>query len=93
MAENKLTDKRLRSLKPGGREQLIGDGGGLWVRVLPSVKGGAVNFSYRFQIGGKERRFNCGTYPETTLALARDKPQYCQATRRARAGPDPERGH
>jgi integrase len=71
LAENKLTDKRLRSLKPGGREQLIGDGGGLWVRVLPSVKGGAVNFSYRFQIGGKERRFNCGTYPETTLALAR----------------------
>jgi integrase len=71
VAENKLTDKRLRSLKPRETEQLIGDGGGLWVRVLPCIKGGAVNFYYRFQISGKERRFNCGTYPETSLASAR----------------------
>ena len=71
MAENKLTDKRLRSLKPSKAEQLLGDGGGLWVRVLPADKGGAVNFYYRFQFGGKERRYNCGTYPSTSLADAR----------------------
>jgi hypothetical protein len=71
LPENKLTDKALRSLKPIGREQLIGDGGGLWVRVMPADKGGAVNFYYRFQHQGKEHRFNCGTYPETTLASAR----------------------
>lgn len=71
MAENKLTDKHLRNLKPGATEQVLGDGGGLWVRVLPQAKGGTINFYYRFQIGGKERRFNCGSYPETTLAMAR----------------------
>jgi len=71
VAENKLTDKRLRNLKPLEVEQLIGDGGGLWVRVLPAGKGGAINFYYRFQFGGKERRFNCGSYPDTSLASAR----------------------
>ncbi|HEY4370981.1 MAG TPA: tyrosine-type recombinase/integrase [Burkholderiales bacterium] len=71
MAENKLTDKSLRALKPSSVEQLIGDGGGLWVRVLPAAKGGAVNFYYRFQLSGKERRFNCGTYPDTSLSAAR----------------------
>lgn len=39
MAENKLTDKSLRALKPTDAEQTIGDGGGLWVRILPKTKG------------------------------------------------------
>ena len=73
MAESKLTDKALRALKPTAREQVIGDGGGLWVRALPAAKGGAINFYYRFQHDGKEHRFNCGTYPETSLAEARKK--------------------
>lgn len=71
MAENKLTDKSLRALKPSDREQVIGDGGGLWVRILPAAKGGATNFYYRFQYSDKERRYNCGSYPETSLAEAR----------------------
>lgn len=73
MAESKLTDKALRALKPTDKEQVVGDGGGLWVRILPVAKGGAINFYYRFQHQGKEHRFNCGTYPETTLAEARKK--------------------
>jgi len=73
MAENKLTDKHLRNLKPTDLEQVVGDGGGLWLRVLPTAKGGAINFYYRFLYEGKERRYNCGTYPETTLAQARQR--------------------
>ncbi|MBV5336489.1 MAG: tyrosine-type recombinase/integrase [Deltaproteobacteria bacterium] len=72
MAENKLTDRELRRIKPSDKEQLVGDGGGLWVRVLPIEKGGAMNFYYRFEFGGKERRYNCGTFPETSLAIARE---------------------
>lgn len=72
MAENKLTDKSLRALKPTDTEQTIGDGGGLWVRVLPQAKGGTINFYYRFEFHGKERRYNCGSYPETSLAQARE---------------------
>ncbi|MBA4195476.1 MAG: integrase [Comamonadaceae bacterium] len=71
MAENKLTDRTLRALKPAEQEQVLGDGGGLWVRVMPAAKGGAINFYYRFHHSGKEHRFNCGTYPETSLAAAR----------------------
>ena len=73
MAENKLTDKHLRGLKPGPSEKALGDGGGLWIRAMPADKGGAINFYYRFQFGGKERRYNCGTYPETSLAMARQR--------------------
>ena len=73
MAENKLTDKHLRGLKPGPSEKTLGDGGGLWVRVMPADKGGAINFYYRFQFSGKERRYNCGTYPDTSLAMARQR--------------------
>jgi integrase len=71
MAENKLTDKSLRAFKPSEREQLVGDGGGLWIRIMPSAKGGAINFYYRFQFNSKERRYNCGSYPDTSLAVAR----------------------
>jgi len=73
MAENKLTDKHLRQLKPAATEEVIGDGGGLWVRVLPAAKGGAINFYYRYEFSGKERRYNCGTYPATSLAQARER--------------------
>jgi integrase len=87
MAENKLTDKFLRSLKPTSKEQVLGDGGGLWLRVLPTEKGGALNFYYRFEFSGKERRFNCGSYPSTTLAKAREARN--EARRLAKSGVDP----
>lgn len=87
MAENKLTDKSLRAVKPTDTEQTFGDGGGLWVRVLPKSKGGTINFYYRFEFNGKERRFNCGTYPATTLAKAREKRNAARAT--AKSGIDP----
>ena len=87
MAENKLTDKHLRAIKPTDKEQALGDGGGLWIRVLPKSKGGAINFYYRFMFKGKERRYNCGTYPETTLAKARENRN--SARKQVTSGIDP----
>ncbi len=87
MVENKLTDKHLRVVKPGDTEQLFGDGGGLWIRVLPHSKGGAINFYYRFLFNGKERRYNCGTYPATSLAKARENRN--AARNLVRSGLDP----
>lgn len=87
MAENKLTDKHLRNLKATDDEQVIGDGGGLWIRVLPQGKGGAINFYYRFEFGSKERRYNCGTYPQTSLAQARERRNAARTI--ARSGIDP----
>lgn len=87
MAENKLTDKHLRNLKPANAEQTIGDGGGLWIRVLPAAKGGAINFYYRYTFNGKERRYNCGTYPDTSLSQARNRRN--EARKLVKSGIDP----
>lgn len=87
MVENKLTDKHLRHVRAGEMEQMLGDGGGLWIRVLPQSKGGAINFYYRFLFNGKERRYNCGTYPSTTLAKARERRNV--ARNLVRSGLDP----
>lgn len=86
-SESKLTDRHLRGIKVGSAEQTLGDGGGLWVRVLPERNGGAINFYYRFQFNGKERRYNCGTYPETSLSQARDLRN--EARKLVRQGIDP----
>lgn len=87
MAENKLTDKHLRNLKPADAEQTIGDGGGLWIRVLPAANGGAINFYYRYTFNGKERRYNCGTYPVTSLSQARNRRN--EARKLVKSGIDP----
>lgn len=43
MANNKLTDLAFRKLKPQEKEQLIPDGGGLYVRVRPIAEGGDIS--------------------------------------------------
>ena len=87
MAQNLLTDKALRALKPGATETVHSDGGGLWVRVLPENRGGAINFYYRFELANKERRFNCGSYPATALSQARKRRDAARAL--VRQGIDP----
>jgi integrase len=64
----KLTQAALKSLikKPGR----YGDGGGFFFRVLPNQKG---YFVFRYRVAGKEREMSLGTYPEMTLALARNR--------------------
>jgi integrase len=67
----KLTAAALKAkLKKPGRH---GDGQGLFFRVLPGDKAYWV-YRYRVMVDGasKEREMSLGTYPETTLAQARD---------------------
>src|SRR6185437_7592582 len=48
----------------------LGDAGGLYLEVSP--KGGKWwRLKYRYE--GKEKRISLGTYPDTSLALAREK--------------------
>src|SRR5215471_5845533 len=75
LSMTKLTQAALKGLiKRPGRH---GDGQGLFFRVLPGEKG---YFVYRFRIGGREREMSLGTWPEMTLAEARDR----HATERAK---------
>jgi integrase len=65
-----LTDRKLKGLK--GRESLyrVADTGGLCIEVTPaSVK----LWRYRYRYHGKATMLALGTYPEVTLAVAREK--------------------
>ena len=65
-----LTDTALKLLKPQGKLYKRGDEKCLFVIVRPD---GALwwRFKYRFQ--GREKQLSLGTYPDTSLKLAREK--------------------
>lgn len=64
----KLTDTKLRALKPSGKVQKLSDGGGLYIHVSPA--GGKLwRLFYRFD--GKQKTLALGKYPEVSLADAR----------------------
>lgn len=70
----RLTDLELRRLAKRAAEGLespreIREGEGFGVAVLPS---GKLSFFLLYTLGGVRRRIRFGTYPETTLAAARD---------------------
>ena len=79
-----LTDRQLRALKPAARLYRLRDGGGLVMQVMPS--GGRL-WHYRYQLGGKERTLSIGTYPEVSLAQARQARD--EARELVRQGRDP----
>ncbi len=72
MARNLIpSEATIRAVKPGDPRSRLSDGDGLF--LLLSVKGGsqAWRLDYRFQ--GKRNTLSLGTYPDTSLALARRK--------------------
>ena len=73
MAENKLTDRKVSTVKAIEKELNLGDGAGLWLRVRSKKTGGAKTFYYRYKFGGKPKRLTIGRYPVITLAMARAK--------------------
>jgi integrase len=53
MANNKITDLAFRKLKPGEKEKLISDGGGLYIRIRSLADGGAISFRLKYRVDGK----------------------------------------
>ncbi|HTP65790.1 MAG TPA: integrase arm-type DNA-binding domain-containing protein [Geobacteraceae bacterium] len=65
-----LTDLQVSKVKAQAKQVTLFDGGGLFLLVSPS--GGKLwRFKYRFN--GREKLISFGTYPETSLAEAREK--------------------
>lgn len=65
-----LSETKVRTAKPQAKEVKLFDGGGLFLLIAPS--GGKLwRFKYRF--AGKERKLTFGTYPEISLADARQR--------------------
>jgi integrase len=65
-----LTDTAIRKAKPADKPQRLPDGGGLYLELSPA---GGKWWRLKYRFDGKEKRISLGTYPDTSLASARDK--------------------
>lgn len=85
-----LTDTAVRNAKPAAKPYRMPDAGGLFLMVTPATdtqsKGGK-RWRYKYRFGGKEKLLALGTYPDTSLAGAREK--HAAARRLLAAGIDP----
>lgn len=79
IVEHQLTDRKIRSLPEG--EHL--DGRGLSIKV----RGVAKSWILRFYLHDRRRRMGLGSYPDVSLAMARDRA--LQASRQVADGIDP----
>lgn len=67
----KLTDTKLRSMKPNGKVQKESDGDWLYAYMGPKSKSISWQLGYRFE--NKQKILTLGRYPEVSLADARRK--------------------
>jgi integrase len=65
-----LTNTAIRNTKPAEKPLKLFDGGGLFLYVAPT---GGKWWRLKYRFGGKEKLLSFGTYPEISLAEARDK--------------------
>jgi integrase len=67
-----LTDTAIRQTKPGEKPVKLADGGGLYLLVNPT---GGKLWRWKYRFGGKEKLLALGSYPDVTLAKARERHQ------------------
>ncbi len=79
----KLTQLQVERLKADG---VHGDGAGLYLNV---TKGGSKSWLYRYMLAGKAHWMGLGSYPDVSLAEAREKSADCRKL--TRQGIDPLR--
>lgn len=65
-----FTDKFIRNLKPESAKYYRREGEGFTVRVMPS---GIKTWLFIYLFDGKRREMNLGSYPDVSLATAREK--------------------
>jgi integrase len=65
-----LTDTAVRNVKPGAKPAKLFDERGLFLIVTPA---GGKWWRFRYGFGGKEKLLSLGTYPDVSLASARQK--------------------
>ena len=80
----KLSDFKIKALKPRDKVFRVADGRGMFVEVKPN---GTKLFKLAYRYAGKQKTLSFGDYPITTLAMAREKT--VEAKRLLREGIDP----
>jgi len=66
-----LTDTVIRNLKPSDAKKRLSDGNGLY--LLASVNGGSHGWRFDYTFKTIRKTISFGTYPDTSLKLAREK--------------------
>ncbi len=79
-----LTDAAIRNAKAKDKPYKLADGGGLFLWVQPS---GGKWWRYKYRFAGKEKLLALGSYPDVSLAEARER--HAQARKLLSAGSDP----
>jgi len=80
----KLTDLKLRSIKPTQKTQKLSDGRGLQFWVTPA---GGKYWRMEYRYDNKKKLLSIGPYPEVSAAAARDAA--ARAREQLREGVDP----
>lgn len=70
-----LTDTAIRKAKAKAKPARFFDGSGLYLRVSPA---GAKLWRFKYRCHGKEKLLAFGSYPETSLASARQKREHAR---------------
>ena len=65
-----LTDIKVKATKPQTINIKLFDGGGLFLLIKPN---GSKLWRLKYRFGGTEKLIDLGTYPQTTLADARQR--------------------
>ena len=79
-----LSDVKIRNAKPSGKQVKLYDMDGLYLLVTPQ---GGKYWRFKYRFNGKERLLALGTYPEISLADARERRD--QARKQVAHGLDP----
>ncbi|CAN5366695.1 tyrosine-type recombinase/integrase [soil metagenome] len=79
-----LSDLACRRAKPAAKDYKLADGNGLYLFVMTT---GSKSWRWKFRIAGKEKRLVFGSYPDVSLAEARELRE--AAARSLRQGNDP----
>lgn len=79
-----LSDVKARNARPKDKPYKMTDGAGLFLLVTPA---GGKWWRFKYRFGGKEKLLSFGTYPEVSLADAREK--RAEARKMVAAGIDP----
>ncbi|UAB77921.1 tyrosine-type recombinase/integrase [Erythrobacter sp. SCSIO 43205] len=79
-----LTITRLKSLKPKAKPYKVTDGRGLYIEITPS---GSKLWRFRYRLGKSQKKICIGSFPEISLAEARDIA--FEAKRKVARGDDP----
>lgn len=90
MASRKLTDSQVRAAKATDKPYKRFDGGGLYLLVTPAglrTPEGSKLWRIKYRLGGRELVYAVGSYPEVSLAAAREETDRVRAL--VREGLDP----